>query len=223
MGIEIWLLFGLALLLSAAAALILMGRQAKKLAVRRIDFSQRGVQPVRCVLLSDIHISRLPIHWDYVFTKISKEQPDFILIAGDLADGRKDGQAVLDFFTVLVDYTACPIYVVYGNHDNSYLFNKEQWAKDLFTKRLEDVSSRIRILENESILFKNDERSIMICGLGDILTNETDVAAVLRQQKKEAGEKNAKLVLLSHNPDILTKLDENCADIGFFGHTHNGR
>ena len=223
MRIEIWLLIGLVLLLFAAAALILMGKQAKKLTVRRIDFSQRGTQPIRCVLLSDIHVSRLPIHWDYIFTKISKEQPEFILVAGDLADGKKDGQAVLDFFTVLTDYISCPIYVVYGNHDNSYLFNKEQWAKDLFTKRLEDISSRIRVLENESVFYKNEERSVLICGLGDILTNQADVAAIMRQNKREAEEMKAKLLLLSHNPDILTKLDDNCADAGFFGHTHNGQ
>lgn len=223
MRIEIWLLIALVLLMFAAAALILMGKQAKKLIVRRVDFSRRGTAPLRCVLLSDIHISRLPIHWDYIFTKISKEQPDFVLVAGDLVYGKKDGQAVFDFFALLIDYINCPIYVVFGNHDNNNLFNGEQWAKDLFTKRLEDVSSRIRVLENESVLFQSGERSVLICGLGDIQSNQADVAAVLQQKRAEADRASAKLLLLSHNPDILTRLPEKSADLGFFGHTHNGQ
>ena len=223
MHLEIWLLIGTVLLLFAAALLTVMSKQARKLIIRHIDFSKPGNRPLRCVLLSDLHVSRLPIHWDYIFTKISKEQPDFLLIAGDLANGEKDGPAILDFFTVLTAYTACPVYVVYGNHDNNHLFHNEPSAKKIFTKRLTEISSRIRVLENESELFQSEDRSILLCGLGDVQSNQADVAALLRQKRKEADAAGAALLLLSHNPDILLRLDPRCADFGFFGHTHNGQ
>ena len=126
MNIEIWLMLIIAMLLFCAAALFIMIRQASKLKIAEADFTKEGKEPVRFVLISDLHISLMPIHWDYICTNISKVQPSFVVVAGDLVFKKTDGSDVLSFFELLIEYVSCPIYVVYGNHDNNKLFEHDE-------------------------------------------------------------------------------------------------
>ena len=94
MDYRIWLFIITVLLLAGAIGFIEMLRQAKKLKIVSEEFfidEEDRNNPVRIVFLSDIHISRLPIHWDYIGTMVSKQNPDLILLAGDLVYDPKDG------------------------------------------------------------------------------------------------------------------------------------
>ena len=150
MNIEIWLMLIITMLLFFAAALFVMIRQASKLKITEADFTKEGKEPVRFVLISDLHISLMPIHWDYICTNISKAQPDFVVVAGDLIFKKKDGGIVLSFFEMLAGYVSCPVYVVYGNHDNNKLFEHDDNLKKTFTETLEAISSRIKVITKNS-------------------------------------------------------------------------
>ena len=224
MTAQVWLLIGITILMLGAAALVVMIQQARKLIVRTEDFTVEGKNPMRFALISDLHISKMPIHWDYICTNISKAAPDFVVVAGDLVFLKKDGPTVLSFFDCLSDYVSCPIYVLYGNHDNGALFDGDEGRKRAFTRELESLSPRIHVIEDKNMLYTKDGRSVVICGLTDFRTMEPEK---VRKQWEEAcamaGKMSTSLLLISHNPNILTVLPEACADLAVFGHFHDGQ
>lgn len=224
MTAQIWMLICITLLLFGAAALIVMMQQARKLAVKKADFTVSDRSPFRFVLISDLHISKLPIHWDYICTNIAKATPDFVVVAGDLIFSKEDGPHVLSFFTLLTEYVDCPIYVTYGNHDNNKLFGRDTGLRRAFTNELESVSSKIHVIENKNMIYTVDGRSVMLCGLSDFGTGDPESAeARLREASKLAGKMSIPILLVSHNADILLKLPERCADLAVFGHHHDGQ
>ena len=224
MTAQIWMLIGITLLMLGAAALVVMVQQARKLTVRKEDFTAEGKRPLRLALISDLHISKLPIHWDYICTNISKAAPDFVVVAGDLIFSKKDGPLVLSFFELLAEYADCPIYVTYGNHDNNKLFCHDAGLRKAFTNELENVSFKIHVIEDKNIAYTVDGRSVVLCGLSDFGTGDPEGAEErLREASEMAGKMSASILLISHNADILLKLPERCADLAVFGHYHDGQ
>ncbi|MBE7057223.1 MAG: hypothetical protein E7388_07295 [Ruminococcaceae bacterium] len=223
MNIEIWLMLIIAMLLFGAAALFIMIRQASKLKITEADFTKEGKEPVRFVLISDLHISLMPIHWDYICTNISKAQPSFVVVAGDLVFKKKDGSGVLFFFKLLTEYVTCPIYVVYGNHDNNKLFEHDEKLKKSFTETLEMISSRIKVIENRTVLFQQEDREISICGAEDFRVISKKTTDFIKNERSKAKEKGQDFLLVSHNPGILEILEEETADLAVLGHYHDGQ
>lgn len=223
MNVEIWLTVGLALLIFIAAVLVVMIKQAGKLKISEADFTKEGKKPVRFVLISDLHISLLPINWDYICTNISKTNPAFVVVAGDLIFKKKDGSTVLSFFEMLIQYVDCPVYITYGNHDNKKLFAGDEAFRKSFSKTLEDISRRIKVIEDKSEIFIQDERKILIYGTRDFRCISPDTAKKVQEQKERAGKMQASFLLVSHNPGIMDILEEKCADLAVMGHYHDGQ
>ena len=164
----IWLIIILTLLLFAAAILAVMLKQAKKLRVREEDFSVPGKRPVRFALIADIHVSRLPIEWERIISKVAGADPDFTIVAGDLVCRAVDAEGGLAFMELLAHSLTCPIYVTFGNHEEKYLFRWNSEVKENFTEELTSVSSKICFMENRSVIFEKDGRRITIYGLPDL-------------------------------------------------------
>ncbi len=224
MSAQIWMLICITFLMLGAAALVVMIQQARKLTVRKEDFTTGDRAPLRFALISDLHISKMPIHWDYICTNISKVAPDFVVVAGDLVFSKKDGPTVLSFFRLLADYTECPIYVTYGNHDNNKLFCRDTGLKRAFTNEIESISSKIHVIEDKNIVYTVNGRSVVLCGLSDFGTGDPEGAEErLRAASELADKMSASVLLVSHNADILLKLPERCADLAVFGHFHDGQ
>ena len=223
MTAQIWLLAGITFLMLTAAALLVMTVQARKLKVSAADFSRPGESPLRLVLLSDLHISKMPIHWDYIGTKISKADPDFVVVTGDLIFSRKDGPAVLSFFRLLITYVDCPVYITYGNHDNNKLFHRDPALKRAFTQELEGISHRIHVIERKTVTFSDRQRNVVICGLPDFQEGETDWESQVQGAREQADRLSAVLLIASHSPELLTRLKDGCANLGVFGHYHDGQ
>ena len=224
MSAQIWMLICITFLMLGAAALVVMMQQARKLTVRKEDFTVKDERPLRFALISDLHISKLPIHWDYICTNISKGAPDFVVVAGDLIFSKKDGPTVLSFFELLTTYVDCPVYVTYGNHDHNKLFYRDTGLRRAFTNELESVSSQIHVIEDKNIVYTVDGRSVVLCGLSDFGTGDPEGAEErLRAASELAVKMSASVLLVSHNADILLKLPERCADLAVFGHFHDGQ
>lgn len=222
MDYRFFLIFGTAVLLAGAFLLMEMLRQAKKLKIRYQDFfveEKDRENPVKIVLLTDIHVSRLVINWDYIGTMVSKEKPDCIMLAGDYVYDPGEDQLALDFLQCFANFTDCPVYLTYGNHDNKKTFGYDSAKRDAFTKKVESISPRFKVLENETVETEFHGRKVRICGIGDYRTIDKETAVSNMPVKKDGYFS----VLLSHNPDILQYLPECCADLGLFGHYHNGQ
>lgn len=196
-------------------ACILMYIQAKKLVTREIK-EDLGA---KIILLSDLHFDTVLVNHDKILNEVNKAKPEIIVITGDLCSNMKYFYRVETFIKKLSLNNKCPILVTLGNHDNK-IFTKTGYKKQEYIAKIEKSGNNVHVLENESFVYKD----VLFGGLADLRTNTADCNELTRKWREKATEKGYKFVLLTHNPDIVLKIDEiNSPDIILAGHTHGGQ
>ena len=176
---------------------------AKNLSVKQLKFSHSKIKKnLSFVFLSDIHIgSNNSKVLKKIVPLINQQNPNFVLIGGDLIDSSSFKIQDLDEMKNI----NAPIYFVTGNHEY-YIENSQKHLNDF-------KNQNIKVLDNQSVL----EEQINIIGLSDNL------------KKVEKINKFEKLfdsdyfnLLLVHQPSIWNSLKEK-ANLTLSGHTHNGQ
>lgn len=113
----------IALFLAAAVllAVLLSGAASTYcLSVSRYNIKSRAVtQSLRIVQLTDLHNSEFGAHNRRLVSKVAAQEPDLILITGDLLNLNEERT---DIATDLIAQLAplAPVYVSYGNHEAAY-------------------------------------------------------------------------------------------------------
>lgn len=171
----------------------------------------------KIVHLSDLHSK----NWgSKLIDSIKSEQPDIIVITGDLIDSSTvDLQVVLDL--IYETMTIAPVYFVSGNHE----------ARNQHYKELEKaiIEQGVTVLNNESVLLQMEEDKISILGLEDpsfsvksnwLNEEETLVDATLEKLVENT---NDYKILLSHRPDLFTTYADKNINVVFSGHAHGGQ
>ena len=196
-------------------ACLLMNLQARKLA----SITVSAGTGIRIAYISDLHFDRILIQPSYLIKQICIKCPEVIVITGDLCTDLKYFERVSNFLDMLSYKVGCPILITLGNHDN-IIFEKEKCTKEEYIAALESIAPNIRVLENETYLYKN----VLFGGLGDVKTNREDFGKTALQWNKAAEKSNYKFILLTHNPDLILKLPRLCAlTLLLAGHTHGGQ
>ncbi|NLL02216.1 MAG: metallophosphoesterase [Mollicutes bacterium] len=168
-------------------------------------------QGLKIVHFSDLHFGstvRTP-ELKKIINQINLLKPEIIFFTGDLID--KDAKVskddLVELIALLNSLDAVNTYMVKGNHDfiNSY----EEILKNL----------NIKLLQNQSELFYyNDNTPIMIIGLDDYLNGKEDITKAFENYSEEYY-----TILLTHEPDVVLKLNDYEPDIILAGHSHNGQ
>ena len=196
-------------------ACILMYIQAKKLVTREI----REDLGAKIVLLSDLHFDTVLVNHDKIIREVNKAKPEVITITGDLCSNMKYFYRVERFINKLSADNKCPILVTLGNHDNK-IFAKTGYLKQDYIAKIEKSGNNVHVLENDSFIYNN----VFFGGLADARTNKADCNELTENWRAKATENGYKFILLTHNPDIVMKIDEkNSPDIILAGHTHGGQ
>ena len=163
--------------------------------------------------------------------KIKKENPDLIVITGDIVDRRKWGTKNMEKFLSEIKGTA-PIYYVSGNHE-VWSF-KYDIVKKILRKYdvniLDDEVKSIRkrkeengkVGKTESI--KKDNSEIKIAGIIDtgFEDREEYVPEILKNLKKKV-KADEFSILLSHRPEHIKDYSDAGFDLVFSGHAHGGQ
>ena len=141
---------------------------------------------------------------------IEKENPDFVLIAGDLLNRPSEDylQVYSKYFSW--DKIKTPIYAIVGNHD-------VMWD-DIIIKELPKITS-IKLLENESV----NVSGIQIVG---ILDKSLWSGRTLEDNLAETNMKNDEklfTILATHQPVWFEKLQDYEIDLEVAWHTHRGQ
>jgi uncharacterized protein len=169
---------------------------------------ERGV---RVAQLSDLHFGR----WhreaairNWVDATLA-QQPDLIVITGDLVDGGTSVER-LEALTAELARLRAPlgVFATWGNHD--YALHHSGLA--VFGPMLERAG--IRVLTNRGVQLRPD---LYLAGVDDYWHGEVDIARAIRDAKP-----NGATLLLSHNPDILPFVPESVG-LMLSGHTHGGQ
>lgn len=169
---------------------------------------------VRVALVSDLHVgpSRGRAFTQRVVDAVNAEQPDLILIAGDLVDGTV--AKVGPDLAPLAQLTApLGVFGVSGNHE-FYADDGGRWL-DLW----EELG--IRTLRNDRVEIVRGDGRIELAGIHDYSSPapyEPDLAAALAGSDPQAF-----TLLLAHEPRQAEEASDLGVDLQVSGHTHGGQ
>lgn len=204
-----WGMLGCFILCIAIVCFIIMYREAIRdtLLEHTISFANFPISfgEVRIFFISDIHrrtVSRSLIQ------KV-KGKVDFVIIGGDLAEQGVPLSRVADNIKRLNEIGQ--VYFVWGNNDYEIDFHELDALL---------LQNGVKILDNTGTLFESElGEKIWLLGVDDVGLKRDRLDLALADCKEEGFR-----ILVSHNPDILYKLNgtERISCI-LSGHTHGGQ
>lgn len=173
--------------------------------------SEKVSKPIKLVMMSDMHLGyhnrREELHrW---VDMINKEQPDLILIAGDIIDGSirplKEEKMHEEFRRL-----KAPVYACIGNHEYySGELGAQQFYREAGINLLQDS---VAVVGNLCIIGRDDRTNIHRKSLGKLLEENSFLIS-----------QSSFLILLDHQPYHLEQAERHHVDFQFSGHTHHGQ
>jgi len=164
-------------------------------------------KPVKLVMMSDLHLGyhnrRDELHrW---IEEINAEQPDLVLIAGDIIDGSMrpliDQQMHEEFQRL-----KAPVYACIGNHE---YYSGEPRARQFYQ------DAGIHLLQDSCAVVGD----LCIIGRDDRTNQHRQSLGKLMQ----SADRSKYCILLDHQPYHLEQAERQQIDFQFSGHTHHGQ
>lgn len=198
----------------------------------------KDIHGLSFVLLSDLHNSHFGKNNEKLLNKIVEQNPDFVIIAGDMITKRKPCYPGYTYNLIKNLSERYPVYYAYGNHEqyfedlaynddesaykgNSSLY--ESWC--VYKEKLKLLG--VYLLDNKSIMLKYKDSSITITGFSvsadfyessHISLNEMDeIISKIGNRSKEGYQ-----ILIAHNPLYFADYIHWGADLILSGHMHGG-
>ena len=170
-------------------------------------FSDKVQSSVRIVLLTDFHSSSYGDKQQVLIDAIDEQNPDVILLAGDIAENVRPHKHTEDLLEKLTSRYRC--YYVVGNH--------EEWSgkcdeiKEMFR------SYGVKVMEGDSEIFETSGQAIRISGADNSLP-----FMQLSACYENAGD-DIFTVFMSHRPDLVDLYSGHGFDLVVCGHAHGGQ
>lgn len=164
----------------------------------------------KIVQISDFHNAYFGRDNDKLIAIIKNQNPDIVVITGDLVDSNHTNiNRALEFAQTVQEI--CPTYYVTGNH--------EYWLdeKDLDILLSGLRASGITILENECVNIDKGDSSFALVGLDDRNLSDNTLTNILQDYKSEF------TVVLAHEPQYITNYSGEKVDLVLSGHAHGGQ
>ena len=174
-------------------------------------------QEHRFAFVSDIHAEnsqRLSAVRDMV-EQINSEQPEFVVLGGDLTDELTPHDVMTALYEVLSEIEA-PVYFIYGNHDRqpgADLAGSETYSDEDLVRAVCDAG--ITVLSDEYVQISDD---LVLLGREDISAAE-DRKDFAELQCPYSGA----LLVADHQPFDETQLESALPFVQISGHTHAGQ
>lgn len=212
----------------AVCILIEMVREALTFTVTHYELETEklsGEQKV--VVLSDLHNCMYGEKNQKLLKSIEKEQPDFILVAGDILVGKQSASTeVAEQFMRDVSQIA-PVYYGNGNHEQRMKEQPEYYGRKYADYKHILEEAQVTLLENETVSLEMPSGEIDITGLEiplqyyrklsrDIISLE-EIENLIGKPDKEKFQ-----ILIAHNPVYAKQYAEWGADLILSGHLHGG-
>lgn len=169
-----------------------------------------GTEKLSIVAVSDIHLGNMirKKRLETYVELINKQNPDIILIVGDLIDHSLHSVKAQNMDAVLRQLKAkYGVYAVLGNHD---YFGNVNSSIEFITQ------SGITILRDTAVTIDN---KFVLIGRDDYTNrHRKPISAII-----STIDTNLPMILLDHQPVNLAEATENNIDLQISGHTHNGQ
>lgn len=207
------------IIVAAAILVVLISSDMRlKTVVYTVDTGKLD-QPVRLVLITDLHSCRYGREQQNLIRAINEQEPDIILFGGDIFDdGRSYKNAELTLQYLSAQYpNSC--YYVTGNH--------EFWSEDIESITAIVESYGITILQGDYVDVEAGGQSLRLFGVDDPdVTIYCQGSTNILQQLNRIQEKidpDCCNVLLSHRPELIDIYKRYGFDLVLSGHAHGGQ
>ena len=164
-----------------------------KLEKIRLDINKfRSISDLKIIHLSDLHITGFGAREQKLVSLVNREQPEIILITGDLVDSYKDDFSAC-IQTLKKLRAAYGVFAVLGNAEHT--FKPIELLHD-FERDLKDIN--VTLLNNQNVELKHNGKSLYIAGVDDpfFLFDKFNKAI-------EGIPDEVPIILLAHSPDIM--------------------
>lgn len=188
---------------------------------------------LKILFLSDLHGRTYGKDNQRLLKAVKKEEPDLILIGGDMLVGKKNAafDTALDFVRKLPEIS--PVLYANGNHEQRLQEKPEYYgmAYREYKRALEECG--VIFLENRTHRLAFGSRKLLVCGLslssatyrkfkkdnitGKDLEEQTGISLT-----DVGGREQEYTILLAHNPAYMEAYLEWGADMILSGHLHGG-
>ncbi len=175
-------------------------------------------QPLRIVLLSDMHSCYYGEDARELVSAVKKQQPDLVLLCGDIFDdGLPDDHAEALVKALGGRY---PCYYVTGNH--------EYWSGSKAYKRKMDIlaANHVERLDNEAVTVNVRGTELNLCGMNDpeaCDVGEAFTVSTVLEDISRISYNGKYTILLSHRPELFESYCEYPFDLVLAGHAHGGQ
>ncbi len=181
----------------------------------------------KIILLSDLHNCNYGQKNDKLLDAIKKEEPDLILIAGDMLVGKAGAlaDAAVDFVTQLPDI--CDTYYANGNHEQRMKEDPDKYGQTYFEYREKVIKSGVHYLENTNRTIVLDGNEIEIHGLeipsdGYRKFQKLTIPEACVENCLGKADASKFQILIAHNPVFMEEYLKWGADLIVSGHLHGG-
>lgn len=200
------------LVLAAAVVLTCIGLD-QRMIVRRYTIETDKVDaPVRLAVVTDLHGNDYGPEGSHLTAPLEKEQPDAILLVGDMFSADGDATDELAFFHTLSDLA--PTCYVPGNH--------EYWEYDLPALCADIRAAGVHVLDQNCLPLQINGQTVNICGIPDPVSGVDTGEALARAA--DAIHLKGYTVLLSHRPELFGQYAATGDfDLVLCGHAHGGQ
>lgn len=196
-----------------------------------VDKSGGNLDSLKVVLVADLHMG-YSIGTDHIANmvkKINAQDPDVVVIAGDIFDNDYDAlddpeKLEKTFRKIKSRYG---VYACYGNHDikekilAGFTFkSKEKKESD---PRMDSFleAAGIKLLQDDSVLIDD---SVYIYGRADSKYPGRGISKrKTPEQIMEGLDSSKPVIVIAHEPDELGELSDAGVDVDLCGHTHDGQ
>jgi len=174
----------------------------------------------KIVQISDLHNKVFYKDNNTLVAKIKSQNPNIIVITGDLVDRRSyNEENALSFIDKIK--SIAPIYYVNGNHEGLSGHFKS------LEKKLKEAG--VFVLRNESLFYEVNKEKILILGVDDPVFNTIVYPKanmnedIMKNQLLHVDNKKYFRILLSHRPEFFELYANSNIDVAFTGHAHGGQ
>lgn len=176
-------------------------------------------EPVKVVMLADLHGTEFGKENQRLIREIRKESPDFICMAGDMTV--KNGKGTSSCLALCRELlSVCPVFYAIGNHEIR-MENYQSYVTDL-------RRAGVTVLDNENAQLFIRGRQISVYGLNieesyyHKFWERKELTAETVRGWLGAPRQDATCLLLAHNPEYFETYCDWGADVIFSGHVHGG-
>ena len=183
------------------------------------DRIPRGFDGFRIAQISDLHNTEFGEGNNELIERLSRTEPDIIVLTGDLIDSRKtDIDIALDFVRQAMEIAS--VYYVSGNHESG--------VGEYGHLKAGLSEAGAVVLENRKVQITLEGEHVTLMGIDDPSFREGylfgDAASVARMEiENQRSDSDGYTILLSHRPELFDLYVETGMDLVFSGHAHGGQ